>query len=63
MFTTKQGKNYTMNNVFFNAGLGSDSDYDDEYDSEDSEEDQGRRMETNVLTQQNYFNQSGSLFG
>ena len=62
MFTTKSGKNYTMNNMFFNAGLGSDSDYDSE-NSEESEESYGRRMETNVLTQQNYFNNpSGGLF-
>ena len=50
MFTGRAGRNYTMNNVFFNAGLGSDSDYDSEYESDDSDESEGRRMENNVLT-------------
>ena len=53
------GQQFAMNNVLFNAGMSSDSEEDESSsESDDSRDRGGKIMETNLMTSQNYFNQS-----
>ena len=57
MFNAKNGQQFAMNNVLFNAGMSSDSEEDESSsDSDDSRDRDGKIMETNLMTSQNYFN-------
>lgn len=59
MFNAKNGQQFAINNVFFQAGMSSDSEEDESSsDSDDSRDRDGKIMETNLMTSQNYFNQS-----
>ena len=46
----------SMRNVFYGFGLDSSDEEDSESDSEDLSDDEGRAMETNLMVNQNYFN-------